>query len=45
MTTREHVNLTMWVKTVQRAIAAEPHGPRRDLLIAMLVKINNKLPE
>jgi hypothetical protein len=39
MTTREKVNLTLWIVTVRRAFHAAAAGPRKDLLKAMLVNL------
>jgi hypothetical protein len=45
MTTREHINLTVWLKVIHREIKITADGPRKDLLKAMYVEVVRRLPE
>lgn len=42
---KEHVNLTMWFKTIQRAFREEPAGERKNFLGELLLEVNKRLPE
>lgn len=41
---KEHINLTMWFKTIKRAFREEPAGPRKEFLAQMLLEVNRRLP-
>lgn len=42
---RQHVNLTLWMVTVRRALADETNPAKRRFLAEMVLEINRRLPE
>ena len=44
MTAKQHLNLTLWLKVIERELRAEPAGPRKDLLRQLYVAVVKRLP-
>ena len=45
MTTKQQVNLRLWLIAIKRRLRDEPAGPRQEFLCALLVEVHQRLAQ